>query len=395
MEVTTMKGSITMIRCKVIFGGYNTRALFLAAFLSTFVWQTAQTARAEDLGTIMPMGDSITLGFPVNGGYRDPLCSLLTNRNDTFTFVGSQTGYATTVLTDAGQAHHEGHSGYVITNGTSRSGLDENLASWIGPGALNPDKILLMIGSNDINLSYDMPDAPARLSNLVDHIYGYLPTVKLYLASIIPMSGHESDVQTFNAAIPDIVTNNRALGRDVVYVPMHDALNIGTDLSDGLHPNASGYAKMAAAWDAALHTNLTVALAGPANGQAFTLGTLISATATVVNATGDYIVHIYTNSGSGAFSEAGSGGSASPYEVSLGALPEGTYHLYASVTDTGATATSPTNTFTVVVKPGQQMLGLTGWNQDVIIGASETSPGYSVNMGGWDFYEKGASGGGL
>ena len=54
-----------------------------------------------------------------------------------------------------------------------------------------------------------------------------------------------------------------------------------------------------------------------------------------------------------------------------------------------------TNTFIVVAKAGQQTLALTGWNHDLIIGASEASPGYSVNMGGWNFYEKGLSGGSL
>ena len=223
--------------------GVSTR--LLAGFIAAFVWQGQQTAQAGDLGKVMPMGDSITLGSNVAGGYRDPLYTLLTNRADTFTFVGSQTGSATTALTAAGQDHHEGHSGYVITNGTGRTGLDENLAGWIGPGAESPDKILLMIGSNDINLGYNMTNAPARLSDLITHIYSYRPSVKLYVASIIPMVGHDADVQAFNAAIPGIVTSQRALGHNAVYVPMYDALNISTDLADGLHPNAQGYQRMA------------------------------------------------------------------------------------------------------------------------------------------------------
>jgi len=282
--------------------------------LAALAWLAPHAARAEDLGKVMPMGDSITLGVPVAGGYRDPLYTLLNTRGDTFTFVGSLTDYATAALTAAGQTHHEGHSGYVITNGTGRVGLDENLAGWIGPSAESPDKILLMIGSNDINLGYDMANAPTRLSDLITHIYSYRPSVKLYVASIVPMIGHEADVQAFNAAIPGIVANHRALGRNVVYVPMFEALNSSTDLSDGLHPNTLGYQHMAQAWDAALHasTNLTVAIAGPANNQSFTVGASISATATVTNATGAYNIHVYTNSGAGTFAEAGTGSSSSP-----------------------------------------------------------------------------------
>ncbi len=327
------------------------------------------------------MGDSITLGVPVNGGYRDPLYTLLTNRADTFTFVGSQTGYATAALTAAGQANHEGHSGFVITNGTSRTGLDENLAGWIGPGKESPDKILLMIGSNDINLGYNMPNAPARLSDLIAHIYGYRPSVKLYVASIIPMVGHDTDVQAFNATIPGIVASHQALGRNAVYVPMYEALNISTDLSDGLHPNALGYQHMAQAWDTALHAspNLTVAVASPANNQAFTVGSSISATATVLNATGAYTVHVYTNSGSGAYAEAGAGGSSSsPYPVSLGALPIGTYHIFASVTDTLATTNSVTNTFAVAAAP-------TTFHAVDVTSAGDGAAGGNTYSVGWDF----------
>jgi len=122
-------------------------------------------------------------------------------------------------------------------------------------GTASPDKILLMIGSNDINLGYDMPNAPARLSTLITHIYGYRPNVKLFVASIIPMVGHEPDVQAFNATIPGIVASHQALGRNVVYVPMYETMNINTDLADGLHPNALGYQHMAQAWDTALHPN--------------------------------------------------------------------------------------------------------------------------------------------
>jgi lysophospholipase L1-like esterase len=187
------------------------------------------------------MGDSITDGVPVAGGYRDPLYTLLNARGDSFTFIGSAANIATATLTSAGQTRHEGHSGYVIAAGGGRTGLDENLAGWIGPGAESPDRILLMIGSNDINIAYDMANAPARLSTLITHIHGYRPGVKLYVASIIPMSGHESDVRVFNTAIPGIVASHKTLGQDVVYVPMYESLNINTDLADGLHPNALGY----------------------------------------------------------------------------------------------------------------------------------------------------------
>jgi hypothetical protein len=136
----------------------------------------------------------------------------------------------------------------------------------------------------------------------------------------------------------------------------------------------------------------TAALVCPTNNQAFNGGDTLFATAVVSHATGDYTVHVYTNSGSGAFAEVGTGSSASPYALNLGCLAGGTYHIYATVSDSLATTATPTNTFTVA---GQQTLGLSGWNKDLIIGKTETAPGYTSNMGGWNFYERGLSGGTL
>lgn len=369
----------------------------LLVLLVNLLGLAPQLASAENLGNIMPLGNSITLGVPVAGGYRDPLYALLVNQGDTFTFVGSETGYSTANLIGAGQAHHEGHSGYVITNGTGRTGLHENLANWIGPGAAAPDKILLMIGTNDIDLNHDIANAPTRLRALVDRIYDYQPNVTLYLASIVPINDpiKNANVQAFNGAMPAIVTNQKALGRNVIYVPMYEALNVGSDLSDTLHPNVQGYAKMAQTWDTAIHasTNLKVEITAPPNNQTFARGTQIPASAAVANATGAYVVHIYTNSSSGAFAETGPGGSDSPYEISLGALPAGTYRIYASVTDTLSTAISVTNTFTVVgTQAGQQPLSFTGWNHDLIIGKTELAPLYSTSMASWNFYETGLAG---
>ena len=209
------------------------------------------------LGNIMPLGDSITRGNDVLGGYRAPLSTLLTNWLSTCTFVGLATDNASTTLTAAGQTHHEGHGGYTISAGGTGN-LYSNLVAWIGPTGAAPDRILLMIGSNDINLPYDKTNAPARLSALIDRIYFYRPSVKLYVASIIPNGlGKEADVLAYNATIPGIVASNQNIGRNVVYVPMHDALNSGTDLADGLHPNAVGYQKMAQVWNEALNTTTT------------------------------------------------------------------------------------------------------------------------------------------
>jgi cellulase/cellobiase CelA1 len=60
-------------------------------------------------------------------------------------------------------------------------------------------------------------------------------------------------VQTFNAAIPGIVASKDTAGKHVHLVDMYDALTT-SDLTDGIHPTAAGYDKMAATWYKALLT---------------------------------------------------------------------------------------------------------------------------------------------
>ncbi|MCX6879798.1 MAG: autotransporter-associated beta strand repeat-containing protein [Verrucomicrobia bacterium] len=79
-------------------------------------------------------------------------------------------------------------------------------------------------------------------------------------------------------------------------------------------------------------------------------GTSISAEALVAAGTPPYTVRFYTSAAGGAYVPAGVA-STEPYTVSLGALPIGTYRIYATVTDSStpvsATATSATSTFMV------------------------------------------------
>ncbi len=235
----------------------------VAAFMAVVL--SAAVAQAENLGKIMPMGDSITygVGSESTAGYRELLYTLLKNRGDTFTFVGPHSGYATETLTQAGSQYHAGISGIAITNFnncataySNRSGLHENLKNWIGPGKETPDVILLMIGTNDIDQNFEPENAPKRLNAFITSIYDYCPNVKLFLATIVPMKNERNpNVIACNAAFPQLVAEHRAKGHDVRLVPMYDALDTTTDFADTLHPNLSGYTKMAQTWDAALHAH--------------------------------------------------------------------------------------------------------------------------------------------
>src|SRR4029453_1405178 len=112
---------------------------------------------------------------------------------------------------------------------------------------------LLHIGTNDVLQNYNVSGAPGRLSTLIDHITAAAPSADGFVARIIPPSnpGQESAGRTFNATIPGIVQGKVNAGKHVHFVDMHAALSTA-DLTDGIHPTAGGYDKMAATWHAAL-----------------------------------------------------------------------------------------------------------------------------------------------
>ncbi len=94
----------------------------------------------------------------------------------------------------------------------------------------------------------------------------------------------------------------------------------------------------------------TVTLTAPANGSQVVSGSSATATATVTSGTPPYSVQFFRTFNGGAAVSAGTD-NTDPYSVNLGVLADGSYTIYATVTDsaspTPATATSATHTFTV------------------------------------------------
>jgi lysophospholipase L1-like esterase len=232
----------------------RTRRRWLAA-LSTVVAALAlvgvgavtgfDVASAESNGgtRVMPLGDSITEGTQVPGGYRIGLWQRLKNDRYTVDFVGSQANGPANL----GDHDHEGRPGWRIDQ------IDANIVGWLTTS--QPHTVLLHIGTNDVLQNYNVAGAPQRLSTLLDHITGTLPAAEVFVAQIIPLanSGQDAAARTFNAAIPGIVQNKVAAGKHVHLVDMHGALT-ASDLIDGIHPTATGYDKMAATWYAALRS---------------------------------------------------------------------------------------------------------------------------------------------
>ncbi|MBB6038629.1 ricin-type beta-trefoil lectin domain protein [Phytomonospora endophytica] len=218
-------------------------ALAALGLAVTLVAAAVEPASAESNGgvKVMPLGDSITEGTQVPGGYRIGLWQRLASARYTVDLVGSQYNGPGSL----GDHDHEGHPGWRIDQ------VAANVAGWLG--TYQPRTVLLHIGTNDVLQNYDLGNAPNRLSALIDRVTNAAPGADVFVAQIIPLanSGQENAVRAFNAAVPGIVQGKVNAGKRVHLVDMHAALATA-DLIDGVHPTAGGYDKMAAVWYAAL-----------------------------------------------------------------------------------------------------------------------------------------------
>jgi lysophospholipase L1-like esterase len=219
-------------------------ALIAATLLPATLLPAAPAVAESNGGTrVMPLGDSITEGTQVPGGYRNGLWQRLAAGGYRTDFVGSQFNGPSSL----GDHDHEGHPGWRIDQ------IDANIVGWLG--STNPRTVLLHIGTNDVLQDFDRANAPARLSALVDHITATVPNADVFVATIIPLANEwqESAAREYNATIPAMVQSKVNAGKRVHLVDMHSALTTA-DLIDGVHPTATGYDKMAATWYAALRS---------------------------------------------------------------------------------------------------------------------------------------------
>jgi lysophospholipase L1-like esterase len=219
-------------------------AAALLAVVAGSVLHSGPAVAESNGGTrVMPLGDSITEGTQVPGGYRIGLWQRFGTGGYRVDLVGSQfNGPA-----GLGDHDHQGHPGWRIDQ------IDANVVAWLRN--TTPRTVLLHIGTNDILQNFNVAGAPSRLSTLVDRITDAVPTAEVFVATIIPLAnpGQEANVRTFNATIPGMVRSKADAGKRVHLVDMHAALTTA-DLIDGIHPTATGYDKMAATWYTALRS---------------------------------------------------------------------------------------------------------------------------------------------
>jgi hypothetical protein len=196
---------------------------------------------------ILPLGDSITDGLTVQGGYRIELFHLALQASKTITYVGGSMNGPTMVDGMPFPRSHEGHSGWTIAQ------IDGIVPTPALGAMVNPHIILLHIGTND--MGGGGAGAPDRLGTLIDQILTAAPNSLLVVSNIIPLPNAVNAVMTYNAAVPGVVNTRKNAGKHILFVDQFTGFP-NSELQDGVHPNTTGYARMARAWFGGISTYL-------------------------------------------------------------------------------------------------------------------------------------------
>ncbi|MGF1480101.1 MAG: GDSL-type esterase/lipase family protein [Cyanophyceae cyanobacterium] len=211
---------------------------------------------------IMPLGDSITRGFPKADdveGYRGELFSLLNDHEDykdvEIDFVGRLTNGSSEMDKD-----HEGWAGFTIDELTNVPEIKETTPEYKKDAyplyqsiseALkenSPDLVLLMAGTNDLLVGDSAAKAAGELGTLIDSIKNEASVI---VSSIVPfdttgpiVSEAEADrSREFNALLPSLVAGK---GENVFFADA--GAQVSSLYEDGFHPALSGYETLAQGW---------------------------------------------------------------------------------------------------------------------------------------------------
>jgi acyl-CoA thioesterase-1 len=199
--------------------------------------------RSREPIRIMPLGDSLTEGDWVPGGYRIALKSLLEGAGHAIAYVGSQGNGPVAEL--GGDRAHEGHSGWRIDE------LRTEVRPWLERA--EPEVVLLLAGTNDIAQDYALDRLGRRLATLVNEIGRVCPAATVLVATLPPIAEAQLDrwVRAYNEELRDWVAQEMGAGRAIALVELHDAVAWG-DLPDGFHPTRAAHDRMAQRWAAVL-----------------------------------------------------------------------------------------------------------------------------------------------
>ncbi|WP_307834482.1 cellulose binding domain-containing protein [Paractinoplanes lichenicola] len=221
-------------------------ALGVATVVPAVVASSGPAQSADAPVRVMPLGDSITAG---PGCWRAKLWNRLQTAGYTnVDFVGTQSDGGGCNPGYAYDSDHEGHGGFSATG----IAANNQLPPWLA--AARPDVVLMHLGTNDMWGGYiPLADKLTAFTKLVGQMRAANPAVKVVVAQIIPISAAAcstcpADVRALNDAIPGWAAGLSTSQSPITVADLWTGYDAVADNTDGIHPNDTGFRKMADAW---------------------------------------------------------------------------------------------------------------------------------------------------
>jgi len=249
------------IRAQKSFSGIITTAALFAV---------CDTASAEQVHEILPLGNSITQAEVNRASYRYPLWKMLVDSDIKFDFVGSlekqQDRYSkgTPPQPDyksrSFDRDHEGHFGWNINeiikgrdfdNGSGSGKLEE----WIE--GYDADIALVHLGTNDAFNRHSNESSAKELKEVIRILREDNPEVTVLLAKLIPAKlkpGDGDAVESLNRVIPAVAEDMSTGQSPVIVVDHFEGFDVDKHTYDGVHPNEAGEKLMARRWFEAIQS---------------------------------------------------------------------------------------------------------------------------------------------
>lgn len=229
---------------------------------------SAPHAAWSQVTKIMPLGDSITRGtldvnFPngdIPGGYRKTLGIRLSGAALPYDLVGARNDNPASGM----DPDHYGINGIRT---------DEVLGTLPNYLAYQPDKVIMLLGTNDILQLIPVQTIAENLDSLIIGLTHETPARRLYVGTLPAITGKSWSGKTaaylnaradeYNTEVRSIVNLHALAGRNVMLVDLADRIvyNAPNDpLSnyyqpgDGVHPGQAGYDQLAEIWFHSIHS---------------------------------------------------------------------------------------------------------------------------------------------
>lgn len=202
---------------------------------------------------ILPLGDSITQGSRIPGGYRRKLYYYLLKHHYNPYYLGTKSTncwwktLGSQRCSDA-QKYHEGHGKRNIRYFIS------HLPLWKSYYPFSPDVVLIHVGTVEFawkNTYATMKAAISHYDSLIATVYRLFPHTHIIISTLISRKSYKFNRRMkglFNPYIPTLMHKYHTQGFSISMIDFAKLIPSKILLQDGVHPNQSGYNVMGRAW---------------------------------------------------------------------------------------------------------------------------------------------------